>query len=129
MPIREIARRTGLSRNTTNKYQRAGVVEPRGKISCTVCRVALRLLSDKAPGCYAQTGPDSYRGHSHLPLIVQISFLDPRLAHYQANKKTKECFIGKTLLTGMENPTTNACQSGLLRSYVYKRPTYRPINL
>jgi len=29
MPIREIARRTGLSRNTIKKYLRAGVVEPR----------------------------------------------------------------------------------------------------
>jgi transposase len=28
MPIREIARRTGLSRNTIKKYLRAGVVEP-----------------------------------------------------------------------------------------------------
>lgn len=29
MPIREIARRTGLSRNTIKKYLRAGIVEPR----------------------------------------------------------------------------------------------------
>ncbi len=29
MPIREIARRTGLSRNTIKKYLRAGAVEPR----------------------------------------------------------------------------------------------------
>ena len=28
MPIREIARRTGLSRNTIRKYLRAGIVEP-----------------------------------------------------------------------------------------------------
>ena len=28
MPIREIARRTGLSRNTIKKYLRAGIVEP-----------------------------------------------------------------------------------------------------
>ena len=29
MPIREIARRAGLSRNTIKKYLRAGIVEPR----------------------------------------------------------------------------------------------------
>ena len=29
MPIREIARRTGLSRNTIKKYLRAGITEPR----------------------------------------------------------------------------------------------------
>ena len=28
MPIREISRRTGLSRNTIKKYLRAGIVEP-----------------------------------------------------------------------------------------------------
>ena len=28
IPLREIARRTGLSRNTIKKYLRAGVVEP-----------------------------------------------------------------------------------------------------
>ena len=28
MPIREIARRTGVSRNTIKKYLRAGIVEP-----------------------------------------------------------------------------------------------------
>jgi hypothetical protein len=31
MPIREIARRTGLSRNTIKKYLRAGIVEPRSR--------------------------------------------------------------------------------------------------
>ena len=31
MPIREIARRTGLSRNTIKKYLREGVVEPNFK--------------------------------------------------------------------------------------------------
>ena len=31
MPIREIARRTGLSRNTIKKYLREGVVEPQFK--------------------------------------------------------------------------------------------------
>ena len=31
MPIREIERRTGLSRNTIRKYLRAGAVEPRFK--------------------------------------------------------------------------------------------------
>ncbi len=31
MPIREIARRTGLSRNTIKKYLREGAVEPRFK--------------------------------------------------------------------------------------------------
>ena len=32
MPIREIKRRTGLSRNTIRKYLRAGVVEPKFKV-------------------------------------------------------------------------------------------------
>ena len=32
LPIREIARRTGLSRNTISKYMRAGTVEPRYKV-------------------------------------------------------------------------------------------------
>ena len=32
MPIREIERRTGLSRNTIRKYLRAGAVEPKFKI-------------------------------------------------------------------------------------------------
>ena len=32
MPIREIERRTGLSRNTIRKYLRAGTVEPKFKI-------------------------------------------------------------------------------------------------
>src|SRR3954471_2213599 len=32
MPIREIARRTGLSRNTIRKYLRAGTVEPKFKV-------------------------------------------------------------------------------------------------
>jgi transposase len=33
MPIREIERRTGLSRNTIRKYLRAGTVEPKFKVS------------------------------------------------------------------------------------------------
>ena len=32
MPIREISRRTGLSRNTIRKYLRAGTVEPKFKV-------------------------------------------------------------------------------------------------
>jgi transposase len=32
MPIREIERRTGLSRNTIRKYLRAGAVEPKFKV-------------------------------------------------------------------------------------------------
>ena len=32
MPIREIARRTGLSRNTIKKYLREGAVEPKFKV-------------------------------------------------------------------------------------------------
>ncbi|MFX8573853.1 IS21 family transposase, partial [Acinetobacter baumannii] len=32
MPIREIERRTGLSRNTIRKYLRAGTVEPQFKV-------------------------------------------------------------------------------------------------
>ena len=31
MPIREIARRTGLSRNTIKKYLREGAVEPKSR--------------------------------------------------------------------------------------------------
>ena len=32
LPIREIERRTGLSRNTIRKYLRAGAVEPKFKV-------------------------------------------------------------------------------------------------
>ncbi|WP_242130492.1 winged helix-turn-helix transcriptional regulator, partial [Sphingobium sp. Sx8-8] len=32
LSIREIARRTGLSRNTIRKYLRSGIVEPRFKV-------------------------------------------------------------------------------------------------
>ena len=32
MPVREIERRTGLSRNTIRKYLRAGTVEPKFKV-------------------------------------------------------------------------------------------------
>jgi len=32
MPIREISRRTGLSRNTVRKYLRGGEVEPKFKV-------------------------------------------------------------------------------------------------
>ena len=33
MPIREIERRTGLSRNTIRKYLRSGAVEPKFKLA------------------------------------------------------------------------------------------------
>ena len=36
MPIREIARRTGLSRNTIKKYLREGAVEPKFKTPASV---------------------------------------------------------------------------------------------
>ena len=42
MPIREIARRTGLSRNTIKKYLREGAVEPRFAFPFVF---SLRLLS------------------------------------------------------------------------------------
>ena len=66
MPIREIARQTGLSRTTIKKHLRAGVVEPqlqsldwsiarqhmlacvRGKQAGSLCRKAVRLAGDRA---------------------------------------------------------------------------------
>ena len=33
LPIREIARRTGLSRNTIKKYLKAGTIEPKFSVS------------------------------------------------------------------------------------------------
>ena len=34
LPIREIARRTGLSRNTIRKYLKAGTIEPKFSVPC-----------------------------------------------------------------------------------------------
>ena len=39
MPIREIARRTGLSRNTIKKYLREGAVEPGFKTPVRPCKL------------------------------------------------------------------------------------------
>ena len=52
MPIREMERRTGLSRNTIRKYLRAGVVEPKFKVPDRpskldpFAREAVRLAAD-----------------------------------------------------------------------------------
>jgi transcriptional regulator with XRE-family HTH domain len=39
MPIREIERRTGLSRNTIRKYLRSDNVEPKSKVSARPCKL------------------------------------------------------------------------------------------
>ncbi len=51
LSIREICRRTGLSRNTIRKYLRAGGVEPKfnvriGRASLIVCRSVIGLAED-----------------------------------------------------------------------------------
>ncbi len=40
MPIREIERRTGLSRNTIRKYLRSGAVEPKFKVPARPSKLA-----------------------------------------------------------------------------------------
>ena len=53
MPIREIARRTGVSRNTIKKYLREGIVEPEfrtpdrpSKLDSYAARLTEWLVSD-----------------------------------------------------------------------------------
>ncbi len=54
MPIREISRRTGLSRNTIRKYLRADIVEPSfqgadtAKQAGSVCGETVGLVADGA---------------------------------------------------------------------------------
>ncbi len=48
MPIREIARRTGLSRNTIKKYLREGVVEPNFKTPSRPSKLA-RIIHHACP--------------------------------------------------------------------------------
>ena len=63
MPIREIERRTGLSRNTIRKYLRAGAVEPKFKVPARpskldlVCAEALGL-AESGSRQVAQAAPD-----------------------------------------------------------------------
>lgn len=53
LPIREIGRRTGLSRNTIRKYLRSDVVDPVFKVPDRPCRLdpfaeeAVRLAADR----------------------------------------------------------------------------------
>jgi len=54
MPIREIERRTGLSRNTIRKYLRSGAVEPRFKVPERPSK-----LDPLSPRCRATTRPSS----------------------------------------------------------------------
>ena len=50
MPIREIARRTGFSRNTIRKYRRSGAVEPQFRVP-SVPASWTRLLRSCRIGC------------------------------------------------------------------------------
>ncbi len=71
MPIREISRRTGLSRNTIRKYLREGVVGPKfkarlGRASWTLMRTGCQPGCWRKRGSHArshilETGNDSYR--------------------------------------------------------------------
>ena len=63
LSIREIARRTGLSRNTIRKYLRSDEVEPRFRVPERPSQLdayAERLLSmiaESGPRIFAQKGP------------------------------------------------------------------------
>ena len=63
LSIREIARRTGLSRNTIRKYLRSDEVEPRFRVPERPSKLdayAERLLSmiaESGPRIFAQKGP------------------------------------------------------------------------
>ena len=63
LSIREIARRTGLSRNTIRKYLRSDAVEPRFRVPERPSKLdayAERLLSmiaESGPRIFAQKGP------------------------------------------------------------------------
>lgn len=63
MPIREIARRTGLSRNTVKKYLREGAVEPNFKTPSRPSKL------------------DPYAGR----LSIQMSTLPDLLAHREVH--------------------------------------------
>ncbi len=51
MPIREIARRTGLSRNTVKKYLREGIVEPKFKTPVSTDQAGLPTRIGCQLGC------------------------------------------------------------------------------
>lgn len=77
MPIREIERRTGLSRNTIRKYLRAGTVEPKFKVperpskldpfaeKLSAWRAPRRSPSRRSPCRRTRSGPAD-RGHARL---------------------------------------------------------------
>ncbi|GAA4216154.1 hypothetical protein GCM10022290_02370 [Sagittula marina] len=54
MPVREIARRTGLSRNTIKKYLREGAVEPKFKTPKRPSKLAPTRI-----GCQPDFDPDA----------------------------------------------------------------------
>ena len=81
MPIREIARRTGLSRNTVRKYLASGVVEPSyPKRKSPSMRAAFIVLT-KAPAKRAMTGGTIWRWYNASPVRCATAH---RLPNYPA---------------------------------------------
>lgn len=94
LSIREIARRTGLSRNTIRKYLRCDVVQP---------RVAQRMISTKLDpfasklsvwGCQDDHGlagpsdpPLPYSGNRQRQLPLQAQQCSPTTAHEEGEKQ------------------------------------------
>ncbi len=58
IPIREIERRTGLSRNTIRQYLRADAVEPKFKLPDRPTSAAIKALQYAKPS--ARLAPNSY---------------------------------------------------------------------
>ena len=67
MPIREIGRRTGLSRNTIRKYLRSGAVEPKFKIPVKPSK--LDAYAEKLSGWLRVEVGKSRKQTEHRPML------------------------------------------------------------
>jgi transcriptional regulator with XRE-family HTH domain len=94
LPIREIARRTGLSRNTIRKYLKSGAIEPRfatperpSKLDPFAQKLAGWLKTEAAKGRAPARGADGGSGHLRaagvpagrgVPVRLERGFRDRR---------------------------------------------------